>query len=45
MKTLQQNCDNWEQRALHAESKSAILQIAVVHSNFFAEMFLQIYFQ
>ncbi|KAH8954784.1 hypothetical protein BDL97_08G099200 [Sphagnum fallax] len=27
MKTLQQNCDNWEQRALHAESKSAILQI------------------
>ncbi|CAM6068103.1 unnamed protein product [Sphagnum tenellum] len=27
MKILQQNCDSWEQRALCAESKSAILQI------------------
>ncbi|KAH9574615.1 hypothetical protein CY35_01G067400 [Sphagnum magellanicum] len=27
MKTLQQKCDSWEQRALHAESKCATLEI------------------
>jgi hypothetical protein len=35
MKTLQQKCDSWEQRALHAESKCATLEIQVWKNQFF----------
>ncbi len=34
MKTLQQKCDSWEQRALHAESKCATLEIQVWKNQF-----------